>query len=120
MAEGESSLVTDCGHITTPLSAIAAGPDGNLWFTNQNNNSIGRITPAGVVTVKVPAGTRAGQELRLSGRGMKRGAGAPGHLHAVVRIDVPTVVDDKQKALYQELADTSNFNPRAQLEREAQ
>jgi streptogramin lyase len=23
---------------------IAAGPDGNLWFTNQGNNSIGRIT----------------------------------------------------------------------------
>ena len=74
-------------------------------------------TPAGAVTLKVPPGTRAGQELRLSGRGMKRGSAA-GHLHAVVRIDVPTVVDEKQKALYQELADTSNFNPRAQLERE--
>ena len=36
----------------------------------------------------------------------------------VVRIDVPTVVDDKQKALYEQLAETSNFNPRAQLERE--
>jgi curved DNA-binding protein len=76
-------------------------------------------TPAGAVTLKVPPGTRGGQELRLSGRGMKRGTGAAGHLHAVVRIDVPTVVDDKQKALYKELADVSNFNPRAQLEREA-
>jgi len=75
-------------------------------------------TPAGAVTLKVPPGTRAGQELRLSGRGMKRGSGAAGHLHAVVRIDVPTVVDDKQKALYQQLADSSNFDPRAQLERE--
>jgi len=75
-------------------------------------------TPAGAVTLKVPPGTRAGQELRLTGRGMKRGSGVAGHLHAVVRIDVPTVVDDKQKALYQQLAETSNFNPRAQLERE--
>jgi curved DNA-binding protein len=57
-------------------------------------------TPAGAVTLKVPPGTRAGQELRLTGRGMKRGSGVAGHLHAVVRIDVPTVVDDKQKALY--------------------
>ena len=71
------------------------------------------------MTLKVPPGTRAGQELRLSGRGMKRGSGAAGHLHAVVRIDVPTVVDEKQKRLYQELAETSNFNPRAQLEQEA-
>src|SRR5271169_830436 len=29
---------------------LAAGPDGNLWFTEANGNRIGRITPAGVVT----------------------------------------------------------------------
>ena len=31
-------------------NGIAAGPDGALWFTNQGNNSIGRITTAGVVS----------------------------------------------------------------------
>src|SRR5437868_1828448 len=30
--------------------AITAGPDGNLWFTEQNGLRIGRITPLGVVT----------------------------------------------------------------------
>ena len=30
--------------------ALAAGPDGNLWFTELTANRIGRITPAGVVT----------------------------------------------------------------------
>src|ERR1017187_5657992 len=35
--------------IDEPLG-IAAGPDGALWFTNQANNSIGRITTGGVVT----------------------------------------------------------------------
>ena len=41
---------------TTPAPAstsphgITAGPDGALWFTNYGNNSIGRITTAGVVT----------------------------------------------------------------------
>jgi streptogramin lyase len=29
---------------------ITAGPDGNLWFTNYNDATIGRITTAGVVT----------------------------------------------------------------------
>src|SRR5437764_9141592 len=31
-------------------ASIAAGPDGNLWFTELAGNRIGRITPAGVVT----------------------------------------------------------------------
>ncbi len=30
--------------------AIAAGPDGNLWFTENTRNKIGRITTAGVIT----------------------------------------------------------------------
>jgi len=29
---------------------IAAGPDGNVWFTEQGGNRIGRITPAGVIS----------------------------------------------------------------------
>ena len=31
-------------------AGIAAGPDGNLWFTNFDSASIGRITPGGLVT----------------------------------------------------------------------
>src|SRR3954467_12232651 len=33
----------------TPIG-IAAGPDGNLWFTEFNAARVGRITPAGVIT----------------------------------------------------------------------
>ena len=29
---------------------VTTGPDGALWFTNFDNNTIGRITTAGVVT----------------------------------------------------------------------
>ncbi len=32
------------------LAGIAAGPDGNLWFTELVGRRIGRITTAGVVT----------------------------------------------------------------------
>jgi virginiamycin B lyase len=35
--------------ITQPIAAIAAGPDGNLWFTEPSGR-IGRITPGGAVT----------------------------------------------------------------------
>ncbi len=31
-------------------TALSAGPDGNVWFTDQNNRLIGRITPQGTIT----------------------------------------------------------------------
>jgi virginiamycin B lyase len=35
---------------TKPIG-IAAGVDGNIWFTAFKSNKIGRITPAGVVSL---------------------------------------------------------------------
>jgi streptogramin lyase len=32
------------------VPSITVGPDGNLWFTEQGNQNVGRITPAGVIT----------------------------------------------------------------------
>jgi curved DNA-binding protein len=72
-------------------------------------------TPGGRVTLRVPAGTEAGQKLRLSGRGLSRADNTSGHLYAVAKIVVPGVVDDRQKKLYDELRDASGFNPRAHM-----
>jgi curved DNA-binding protein len=76
-------------------------------------------TPAGAVTLKVPPGTRAGQQLRLAGRGLARAGSNAGHLYAIAQIVVPSVVDERERALYKQLAETSNFNPRAHFEQEA-
>ena len=81
--------------------------------------SVDLPTPAGHVKLKVPAGTRAGQQLRLAGRGLARPDGSAGNLYAIVQIAVPTVLDDAQRALFRQLAETSTFNPRAHFEREA-
>ena len=35
---------------TCQPAGITAGPDGNIWFTEENGNRIGRITPGGVIT----------------------------------------------------------------------
>jgi curved DNA-binding protein len=75
-------------------------------------------TPAGAVSLKVPAGTRAGQQLRLAGRGLSRPGAAAGNLYAIVQIVVPSVVDERERALYRQLAEISNFNPRAHFEGE--
>ncbi|MEP7275138.1 MAG: DnaJ C-terminal domain-containing protein [Betaproteobacteria bacterium] len=72
-------------------------------------------TPAGPVTLRVPAATRAGQKLRLSGRGMARPDGTKGDLYAQAQIAVPTVTDEAQRKLYEALRDASNFDPRAHL-----
>ncbi|MBK7590788.1 MAG: DnaJ domain-containing protein [Betaproteobacteria bacterium] len=80
--------------------------------------SVALPTPGGPVRLKVPPGTRAGQQFRLAGRGLARGGGTAGHMYALVRIEVPTVVDDRQGALYRQLAESSNFNPRAHLDPE--
>jgi curved DNA-binding protein len=81
--------------------------------------SIELPTPAGPVKLKVPAGTRAGQQLRLAGRGLARPDGRAGNLYAIVQIVVPTVADDAQRALYRKLAEGTTFNPRAHFESEA-
>jgi len=81
--------------------------------------SVSLPTPAGTVSLKVPPGTRAGQHLRLGGRGLARGSGTPGHLFAMVRIEVPSVVDDSQRELYRQLAGKTTFDPRAHMEQEA-
>ena len=32
------------------LRGIAAGPDGNIWFTKSSADQVAKITPAGIVT----------------------------------------------------------------------
>jgi len=69
-------------------------------------------TLAGAVDLKVPPGTRAGQQLRLGGRGMPRPGGGAADLYAVVQIAMPPSLSEKERKLYQELAAASNFDPR--------
>jgi curved DNA-binding protein len=75
-------------------------------------------TPGGAVRLKIPAGTQAGQHLRLPARGLPRPKGEPGDLYAVVLIVVPSVLDEAQRALYRQLQETSTFEPRAHFSEE--
>lgn len=45
---------------------ITAGPDGNLWFTGFNSNTIGRITPTGgVMEFPIPTAESAPLEIAV-------------------------------------------------------
>ena len=61
------------------------------------------------VLLTVPAGTRSGKMLRLRGRGLVADGS---DLYAIVHIDVPATLSNKERELYQELANVSVFNPR--------
>ena len=73
-------------------------------------------TLEGRISVKVPAGSRAGQKLRVRGKGLPRPAGGEGDLYAVLQIVTPSVLSEREKELYRELQEASTFNPRAHFE----
>ncbi len=69
-------------------------------------------TLGGPVHLKVPPNTRAGQQLRLSKRGLPRPKGGEGDLHAIVQIVVPASASEQERELFRQLAASSTFNPR--------
>lgn len=70
-------------------------------------------TLSGSVHLKVPAGTLAGQKLRLSKRGLPRPEGEPGDLFAIAQVVVPPDLTERERELFSELAAGSKFDPRS-------
>jgi len=70
-------------------------------------------TPAGPVDMKISAGAASGSKLRLKGRGIP---GTPaGDLYVILDIALPAATTDKAKALYRDMQQALDFNPRARL-----
>ena len=70
----------------------------------------------GHVTMKVPAGSKAGQRLRLTGKGLPKPRGGAGDLYAVLSIAAPSVLSPREKELFEALRSESKFNPRGHFE----
>jgi curved DNA-binding protein len=64
-------------------------------------------TPSGIAQVRVPSGSSSGRRLRLRGRGLPRSQGGAGDLHAIVKITVPKQLSDRERELYEQLAESS-------------
>ncbi|MFH8805052.1 DnaJ C-terminal domain-containing protein [Streptomyces sp. NPDC017936] len=70
-------------------------------------------TPSGATAkVSVPAGSSSGRRLRLRGEGMPNPRGTNGNLYAELRIMVPSRLSDRERALFEELAAVSSYDPR--------
>jgi curved DNA-binding protein len=67
-------------------------------------------TLGGPVELKIPAGARSGQRLRLAGRGLP--GKPPGHQYVTLQIMTPPARNTADKAFYQRMAEQFDFNPR--------
>jgi curved DNA-binding protein len=72
-------------------------------------------TLEGTSRVKVPPGSSSGRRLRLKGQGMPGPGNQHGDLFATVKIVVPKKLNKKERELFEELAEASNFDPRQGL-----
>lgn len=74
-------------------------------------------TLEGGVSMKVPAGSRSGQKLRIAGKGLPKPGGGSGDLYAVLTIVVPAALSERDKSLYEALREASRFDPREKFRR---
>jgi len=72
----------------------------------------------GAVNLKIPAGTTAGRKLRLGKKGLPKPGGGEGDLYAIVQVVNPTVLTERERELYGELAKASHFDPRGHFGKE--
>ena len=71
-------------------------------------------TLGGQVTLKIPAGSQTGRQLRLKGRGLP--GSPPGDQYAVLNVVLPPADTEADKTRYREMAENMDFDPRAHLE----
>jgi molecular chaperone DnaJ len=90
-------------HAVVPVTAIEAAGGAHIEVP----------TPDDTVTIEIPAGTQSGQRFRLRKRGAPRlGGQGRGDLYVEVRVVVPTVTDERGRALLKELAALYPHDPR--------
>lgn len=70
-------------------------------------------TPSGIVDMKIPPGSGSGKTMRLKSRGIP--AKTAGDFYVVLRISLPPADSDKARALYEQMKNELDFNPRRNL-----
>lgn len=70
-------------------------------------------TLEGSVTLRVPAGTQDGSQLRVRQQGLPTGSEGRGDLYVTLAVKLPVTVTDEERVLWEALAKGSTFDPRA-------
>jgi curved DNA-binding protein len=69
-------------------------------------------TPDGPVRIRIPQGTPSGRKIRLNEKGIPTPKGKRGDLYLDVRIIPPPAPNEEERAILEQFAKTSGFNPR--------
>ena len=72
-------------------------------------------TPKGTITLTVPPGTSSGRRLRVKGHGVPATKRPSGDLYAIIRIVLPTELDEKSQELIRQLDALHPMSPRSDL-----
>jgi curved DNA-binding protein len=72
-------------------------------------------TLGGPVAMQIPANSQSGQKLRLRGRGLP--GTPPGDQYVQLKVVVPSASSPEARALYEQMRDQLNFDPRADFAR---
>jgi curved DNA-binding protein len=91
-----------CQLPVTPSEAVLGGP-------------VEVPTLDGRVKMTVPRGVRAGQRLRLAGKGYPNSDGVRGDQLVEIQITVPTNPHPQERELYEKLRQIEKFNPRLDI-----
>lgn len=73
-------------------------------------------TPDGMVTMKIPAGIKTGQSLRLKGKGWTTPKGDRTDLYVKILITTPADISPQEKEYYEKIRAIRKFNPRSNLQ----
>lgn len=88
-------------HLDLPLTPWEAALGGKVQVP----------TLGGTIELKIPPGAKTGQKMRLRGRGMPGSPAGDQLLH--LQIQTPPATSDAQRALYEQMAQSFDFDPRA-------
>ncbi len=76
-------------------------------------------TVNGKVNLSLPPGSQSGQQFRLKGLGIPIKGASPGDIIIEIDIQIPKTLTDKEKQLFEELLNTSKFDPREEKKQRA-
>lgn len=68
---------------------------------------------SGSAQIKIPAGIASGKKIRLKGKGLGNAKEGRGDVYAVIKIVVPKDLSERERELYKDLAEASQYNPRS-------
>jgi DnaJ-class molecular chaperone len=69
-------------------------------------------TVDGKVSIRIAPGSQSGQRMRLKEHGLSKRGGGRGDHYLKIRIVVPATLTERERELYKQLSEASNFKPR--------